>query len=274
MAELQTESIPGVDILRVGEGFNGGGCPEGGCSFTAEDLDAIVQAYWATREARTPPLKLGHDADQQLVQQDGYPAAGWVANLRRLGDKLYADLLEVPKQLADLIRAGAYRFVSVELEKDMEVGGVTYPTALTGLALLGADLPAVDSLKGLAGLYQTLQLAELKTETTRAVMVERQDNADPPPSQHLAMWDTAFINDLPDSAFAYVAPGGQKDADGKTKPRSLRYLPHHMMEGMVDMPHLRNALARAPQTNLPAEAKAQAIRHLQSHARREGVGEG
>ncbi len=268
MAELQTESISGVDILRIGEGFEGGGCPDGGCSFTADDLDAIVTAYWATREARTPPVKLGHDADQKIVQKDGYPAAGWVANLRRLGDKLYADLLDVPKQLADLIRAGAYRFVSVELEKDMECGGVTYPTALTGLALLGADLPAVDSLKGLATLYQTLQL-ELKTET-QAVVFERQANSE---SQELAMWDTAFINDLPDSAFAYIAPGGTKDADGKTKPRSLRYLPHHMMEGMVDMPHLRNALGRAPQTNLPAEAKAQVLRHLQSHARREGVGE-
>jgi len=267
MAELQTESIPGVDILRVGEGFDGGGCPEGGCSFTAEDLDAIVQCYWATREARIPPVKLGHDADQQIVQKDGYPAAGWVANLRRLGDKLYADLLDVPKQLADLIRAGAYRFVSVELERDMEVGGVSYPTALTGLALLGADLPAVDSLKGLATLYQTLQL-ELRTET-QAVVFERQSNA----HQQLAMWDTAFINGLPDSAFAYIEPGGQKDTDGKTKPRSLRYLPHHMMDGAVDMPHLRNALARAPQTSLPPEGKAQALRHLQSHARREGVGE-
>jgi len=88
-----------------------------------------------------------------------------------------------------------------------------------------------------------------------------------------AMWDTAFINNLPDSAFAYIAPGGTKDADGRTKPRSLRYLPHHMMDGAVDMPHLRNALSRAPQTNLPADAKAQALRHLQSHARREGVGE-
>lgn len=47
------------------------------------------------------------------------------------------------------------------------------------------------------------------------------------------------INDLPDSDFAYIEPGGEKDADGKTVPRSLRHYPIH------DEPHVRNALARA-----------------------------
>lgn len=50
------------------------------------------------------------------------------------------------------------------------------------------------------------------------------------------------INDLPDSAFAYIEPGGKKDADGKTVPRSLRHFPIH------DAAHVRNALARAPQS--------------------------
>lgn len=88
-----------------------------------------------------------------------------------------------------------------------------------------------------------------------------------------AEWDTQYINNLPDSAFAYVAPGGKKDDGGKTVPRSLRYLPHHSAGGAVDMPHLRNALSRAPQTNLPPAAKAAAIRHLQAHAQSEGMGE-
>ena len=53
---------------------------------------------------------------------------------------------------------------------------------------------------------------------------------------------SASINDLPDSAFAYIEPGGKKDADGKTTPRSLRHFPVH------DAAHVRNALARAPQS--------------------------
>jgi HK97 family phage prohead protease len=50
------------------------------------------------------------------------------------------------------------------------------------------------------------------------------------------------INDLPDSAFAYIEPGGKKDDQGKTVPRSLRHFPIH------DAAHVRNALARAPQS--------------------------
>lgn len=50
------------------------------------------------------------------------------------------------------------------------------------------------------------------------------------------------INDLPDSDFAYIEPGGKKDDQGKTVPRSKRHFPIH------DAAHVRNALARAPQS--------------------------
>ena len=53
---------------------------------------------------------------------------------------------------------------------------------------------------------------------------------------------TKKINDLPDSAFAYVEAGGKKDDEGKTTPRSLRHFPIH------DAAHVRNALSRAPQS--------------------------
>ena len=56
---------------------------------------------------------------------------------------------------------------------------------------------------------------------------------------------TKTINNLPDSDFAYIEPGGKKDSEGKTVPRSLRHLPIH------DAAHVRNALARLPQTNIP-----------------------
>jgi hypothetical protein len=63
-----------------------------------------------------------------------------------------------------------------------------------------------------------------------------------------AEWDTEYINDLPDSAFAYIEPGGEKDEQGKTVPRSLRHLPFRNAEGNIDRDHLVNALARLPQT--------------------------
>lgn len=71
-----------------------------------------------------------------------------------------------------------------------------------------------------------------------------------------AEWTTAQINDLPDSAFAWVEDG-KKDANGKTLPRSNRHYPFKGADGKVDLPHLRNALARAAQEkDVPAEAMA------------------
>jgi HK97 family phage prohead protease len=70
-----------------------------------------------------------------------------------------------------------------------------------------------------------------------------------------AVWTTAFINDLPDSSFLHIESGGSKDADGKTTPRSLRHFPYKDTAGNVDMPHLRNALSRIPQSSLLPDVK-------------------
>lgn len=55
-------------------------------------------------------------------------------------------------------------------------------------------------------------------------------------------------NDLPDNAFAHIEPGGKKDSSGKTVPRSKRHFPVH------DAAHVRNALARAPQSPFGKQA--------------------
>ena len=70
-----------------------------------------------------------------------------------------------------------------------------------------------------------------------------------------AVWTTAQMNDLPDSSFLYVESGGDKDEDGRTKPRSLRHFPYKDASGKIDLPHLRNAIARIPQSSLPADVK-------------------
>lgn len=88
-----------------------------------------------------------------------------------------------------------------------------------------------------------------------------------------AVWSTSFVNNLPDSAFALILPGGTKDSDGKTTPRNLRKLPHHGTGGAVDDPHLRNALSRAPQmTGVTDAEKSAAEAHLERHAKAEGIG--
>ncbi len=82
-----------------------------------------------------------------------------------------------------------------------------------------------------------------------------------------AQWSRAFINDLRDDAFLYIEPGGEKDEDGKTVPRSNRHFPFRDRNGDVDAPHLRNAIARIPQSNA-AGLTADAKQKLQERARR------
>ena len=74
-----------------------------------------------------------------------------------------------------------------------------------------------------------------------------------------AVWSTAYVNNLPDSSFFYIEAGGEKDEEGKTKPRSLRHLPYKDETGKVDLPHLRNAIARAPQVKDLAPEKVKSI---------------
>lgn len=79
----------------------------------------------------------------------------------------------------------------------------------------------------------------------------------------MAEMTAASIDDLPDSDFAYIEPGGTKDSGGRTVPRSLRHFPIH------DAAHVRNALARLSQSPFGAKARAK----VEAAARKMGIGE-
>lgn len=78
----------------------------------------------------------------------------------------------------------------------------------------------------------------------------------------MAQMSSAEINNLPDSDFAYIEPGGSKDGDGKTTPRSLRHFPIH------DAAHVRNALARIAQG---AKFGDQALPKVRAAAKKFGI---
>ena len=80
-----------------------------------------------------------------------------------------------------------------------------------------------------------------------------------------AVLSTKTKNDLPDSDFAYIEPGGEKDSEGKTTPRSLRHLP------INDAAHVRNALARLDQTKISEEAKKSALKKIKAAAKKFGI---
>ncbi len=150
---LMTITIPAVEIFGVGRhpGQGGSGADH---VYTLEDLRNMVRA--AKQIGFTPPLKLGHLSDNdttRLLKRESLPAFGWLKNLRVHGGKLLADLTEVPKRVAELIKAGAYKKLSAEIYTNFRQGSRTWPYVLKAAALLGSEVPAVGSLADVEALY-------------------------------------------------------------------------------------------------------------------------
>ena len=161
---LVTENIAGVEIARAGK-FTGVGSASGGDAWTVADLEALAASYGQAdtvpvtwRAAVTKPqVGLGHGPqghidDPDLLDAAGAPALGWVSGLRVSGDRLLADLTDVPRKVADLIRARAYRARSMEFLRIPQAGGGER-RVFSGLALLGGRRPAVTGLKDVFALY-------------------------------------------------------------------------------------------------------------------------
>lgn len=157
MADLKTRDVPDQKVLKIGR-WHGRGCPEKGCEFTAEHLDAMVETYKETKGEFEPPVKLGHNDGQRLLGEDGLPNAGTMTNIRRSGEFLVADLKDVPETVADLIDANGFNSRSAEILQDHTIGEKKFKWALVGLALLGETLPAVTGLGDVEKLYQSLKI--------------------------------------------------------------------------------------------------------------------
>lgn len=139
------KKLEGVEIFSVGC-WNGDDYDEG-------HLDEMVKAFAENKATFKPPLKLGHDENQKILQNDGYPAAGWVGNVYRVGEKLLADFIDIPEKIFKLLEKGAYKKVSSEVYWGIEVGEKKYDRMLAGVALLGADMPAVLNLNDIMEFY-------------------------------------------------------------------------------------------------------------------------
>ena len=119
-----------------------------GMEFNESDLRQIVNAGAALSNFLDVPLKFGHNDEQTMT--DGKPAIGWVDSIKMVGDKIVGVFRDVPKIVREAISKKLYNKVSIELDFDVEHGGTNYPMVLTGVALLGADLPAVNTIEDLS----------------------------------------------------------------------------------------------------------------------------
>jgi hypothetical protein len=122
-----------------------------GFEFSLNDLRKMATSFAALGDVLKVPLKLGHNDDQAMT--DGKPALGWVSDLSvnesASPAKLVAEFSQVPDVVFSAMERGLYRSVSVELDFDVKHKGAFYDFVLTGVALLGSDLPAVNVLNDL-----------------------------------------------------------------------------------------------------------------------------
>ena len=126
-----SNAIKDVEIFATGN--------HNGDEYTEKDLDDMVVAFGGL-DFR-PAVKIGHTKDKP-----GAPSYGWVQNLKRVGNKLYADLTDMHDSVVDAIRSKAYDRVSSEIYFNLKRGDKQFRRALKAVALLGAEVPAVANL--------------------------------------------------------------------------------------------------------------------------------
>ncbi len=148
----ETKSIKGVEIFSTGK-WNGD-------EYTIEDLQEMVNAFEENKNGARPYIKLGHDKKQKLLQEDGLPAAGWIDKIYIEGNKLIADVVDIPSKIYALIKARAYRKVSSEIFWNIKIGEKTYKRMLSAVALLGSDTPGVMNLNDILAMYNLKDTCE------------------------------------------------------------------------------------------------------------------
>jgi len=163
LSTFRTQHVSGVEVLAAGT-WNGE-------VYTVEDLHQLADTYNSGNLGIVSPVKLGHDEDQKLLQEQGWPAAGYITRLWVNGDKLLADFRNVPHLIAELIKVKGYRTVSSEIYFNVlnPATGRRVPRLFKAVALLGGDIPAVNSLREIAALYTRADDAPTTGESVAAV---------------------------------------------------------------------------------------------------------
>lgn len=148
-----SKALYGAEIFDVGTWP----AQTGQVTVTLEDIDSIVASFEALGLSRKVPIKAGHNDDQPMT--DGQPALGWVDRVWRQGTKLMADFVDMPTVIHEAVRKKLYKTVSIELLRNVQAGTRKIPWVLDAVSLLGADQPAVGTLKDLEVLTMSRKTA-------------------------------------------------------------------------------------------------------------------
>lgn len=165
------KSIQGVEIFATGK-WNGD-------EYTQGDLQEIVNSFNQLKQTLQPYVKLGHNEKQPLLAKDGLPAAGWIENVYIQGNKLLADIKDIPATIYELIKNKGYKRISSEIYWNLkDASGQVYKRALKAIALLGGDTPAVGSLADVQALYTKRSISDLEGDLRIAEHYTKEDIMD------------------------------------------------------------------------------------------------
>lgn len=231
-----------------------------GEEWTKADLDEMADNFRRFKGKLDPPLVVGHEDDQRLLDATDLPAAGWPDDLRVEWDpedkewKLVGPAEGVPPEVADWINRGLYRKVSSEIYDDSGEAGLPpgHGRMLRRVALLGGELPKVKILRRLprAERSQALPFAETGGRTALRFSEARR------PGKGLRritfFSERRTMQGSPEAMWAQVDDAGEKNKDGSYDRSRMKGDWHiSMSEGNMD----RNQLAQAAlQMGIPQSA--------------------
>lgn len=234
-------------VFKVDESGNPIGKPLG-THKTAKSARSQVSALYANEKKEETTDDVEGKALEELHQKMGY-----------YDEPMPVMMMGGPTSFADLMAQEAAQ------EAAHEIGELTDCFSDLARNIMASDLAdkgaAMTALAGeyagliqekLAGNEKALSVAEL-------IAGENQPPRDDRPDELKAVWTAKYVGSLPDSSFLYVEPN--------CKNKGCRHFPVKDASGQLDLPHLRNAIARIPQSNAPGltpEKKTQ----LQNSARK------
>ncbi len=125
----------------------------GGVPITEDSLTTMVESFHKLKGIINPPVKLGHAEDQTFLKNSQLPAAGWISDIKKVGNQILARVTNVPDIIADLIKKKLYAHVSAEVLPSYSYNGQEFGWVLYALAFLGVECPAVRNLGDLSAIY-------------------------------------------------------------------------------------------------------------------------
>jgi hypothetical protein len=127
------KTIRDVPIFKIGFHNN--------LKFGAKELEEMERNFKLLKKENPDfqvPIKLGHHMEEK-------PAAGWMENIRRVGNVLVADFVDMPSSVHELIKNKTFKNRSIEVIRNfVDSGNKKLGRVIKGIALLGSSLPAVN----------------------------------------------------------------------------------------------------------------------------------